>query len=412
MTRLPTPVTPARRALVTTGHLVAGVPWGVLWTIVVGGGLLAGIVAFPLGLPVAAATLLLVPLGAELERDRAARLLGRRPRRPEPVPGGRLDRRIRAHLRSRTTWREAAYLITFGPLALLAVVAVAIWTVATVAALTSGWWLPEGSTTIGPVAVARPLLVTLLALNGAAALLAGPALARRMGGIHRHAVATLLGSGDQGWRARAARAEQRQALLERAARTERERIERDLHDGLQPVLVSTAVTIAGARRVLDADPERARRDLEEAQASLRTAMDDVRALVQGLAPRSLRESGLDTALGELAAGTPLATGLDVSLVEPVDQDVAAAAYFVASEAVTNAVRHGDAAQVTIRVASADGQLEVAVLDDGIGGAAPRAGRGLDGLDARVRALGGTLHVESPPGAGTAIRASLPIGGAR
>jgi signal transduction histidine kinase len=141
-------------------------------------------------------------------------------------------------------------------------------------------------------------------------------------------------------------------------------------------------------------------------------MDDVRSLVQGLAPRSLRESGLDAALGELAAGPPVPTELYVDLAGAVDTETAAAAYFVASEAVTNSVRHGSAERITIRIATADGRLDVVVLDDGVGGAVPTPGRGLEGLDARVRASGGELRVVSPRGAGTTVRASLPIGDGR
>lgn len=411
MTARPAPGTPARRALATTGHVLVGVPWGAAWLVVVGGGFL-GVVAVPVGVLVAAATVLLVPLGAELERDRAVALLGERPHRPEPLPTGSPLARVVALLRSRATWLEALHLVTFGPLAVISVVTLGAWAAATLGALTSGWWLPDGPIEVGALTVARPLAVSLLAVNGAAALLAGPALARGLGAIHRHHARRLLGTDEPGWRARAEEADRRRELVVQAAQAERERIERDLHDGLQPVLVSTAVTIAGARRLLRDDPDRATRDLEEAQSLIRTAMDDVRALVQGLAPRSLRESGLDAALGELAAGAPLTTTLDVDVREPVDDELAATAYFVASEAVTNAVRHASARQLAIRVAASDGRLDVVVVDDGVGGAATRAGRGLEGLDARVRAVGGQLRVDSPSGHGTVVRATVPTGGGR
>ncbi len=405
------PYDPApRRALAR--HVLVGVPWGACWTTVVAGGLAAGIALFPLGLPVAGATLLLVPLGAEIERDRAGRLLGRRPTRAEPYPDGtRLDR-LRAHLQSKTTWREVAHLVTFGPIAAAELVVVAAWALATVAAVSGGWWLPDGSISIGPVPLARPLVVSLLAVNGAAALLAGPALGRALAGAHRRCVGRLLGAPDADLRTRVEEAERRQRLLQQAAQGERERIERDLHDGLQPVLVSAAVTIAGARKRLDADPARAAHDLDEAQTMLQTAMDDVRALVQGLAPRSLRESGLDAALGELAGSAPVPVELAVDLLRPVDDEPASAAYFVASEAVTNAVRHSGAQRITICVIGRDDRLDVVVTDDGIGGARPRAGRGLDGLDARLRAIGGELHLHSPTGTGTIVSAAVPIGATR
>jgi signal transduction histidine kinase len=404
MTQSSDPGTPTWRTL--AGHILVGVPWGVAWTVVVGGGLAAA-AAFPIGLPVAAATLLLVPLGAELERDRAVSLLGHRPDRPEPRPLGTPLARVLHHARSHTTWREAFHLATFGPLAILELMVLMSWAMATTAALTAGWWLPAGPFAVGPLTVSRALLSTLLACNGAAGLLAGPAVTRAVGALHRGHLQRLLGGTERDWQARATEAERRRELLAQAASAERERIERDLHDGLQPLLVTAAVTIAGARRSLPSDPEQAQQELEDAQALLRVAMGDVRALVQGLAPRSLRESGLDAALGELAAGTQVPTELEVELREPVDDEAATTAYFVTSEAVANAVRHSGATTITIRVTAEHGHIAVLVSDDGIGGAAPRPGRGLGGLDARTRAVGGELRVLSPPGAGTVVRAHLP-----
>ena len=388
------------------GHVVAGLPLGLAWTVTLGAALLLGLVAFPLGLVVAGLALLLAQLGAEIERDRARPVLGERPGRGEVASTiGPLHRRVVAAARSTTTWREFAYLLTFGPLIVAVAALAATIAVAALAAATSGWWLPNEPTELLGVELSRPVLAILLAATGVAVLVASAPIARSIGWIYR-AHLGLLGPTPAALRRRADDADRRRDLLERTAAAERERIERDLHDGLQPLLVASAVAISSARRLLDDDTDVDER-LGEIQELLRQAMHDVRAIVQGLAPRSLHEVGLDAALDELVASSPIRCELRTALGE-LPSHVASTAYFVVSETVTNTVRHAAATRIHIRVEQHGDELRVTVDDDGLGGAAVRPGGGLAGLLARVEAVSGRLDLTSPAGSGTTVAVRMPV----
>jgi signal transduction histidine kinase len=121
----------------------------------------------------------------------------------------------------------------------------------------------------------------------------------------------------------------------------------------------------------------------------------------------LIEHGLGPALKTLAARAPLPVEIERVPGERLPAPVEAAAYFVVSEALVNAAKHSHASAVSVSVACEKGSLAVEVEDDGVGGAAPRAGSGLAGLTDRVQALDGRLTVESEPGGGTRLRANLP-----
>ena len=195
-----------------------------------------------------------------------------------------------------------------------------------------------------------------------------------------------------------------------AGYAERRRLERDLHDGAQQRLVSLGMALRLAQRHLhnnggvdlgvDMDAV-----LDRAVAELGTAVAELRRLAHGLRPDSLN-NGLRPALDLLARGIPVPVTLDVR-VGDVPDDVATTVYYVASEAVANAVKHADAAAIDIRVEQVDGRLLVRVSDDGSGGARLRAGAGLAGLADRVAAAGGGLQVASPQGRGTVVEAVLP-----
>ena len=123
----------------------------------------------------------------------------------------------------------------------------------------------------------------------------------------------------------------------------------------------------------------------------------------------LTERGLAAALEELADRAALPAYVEVSINERPCPAVEAAAYYVVSEAVTNAAKHSHAREVRISVSRRRGVLIIDVADNGIGGAALQRGSGIRGLMDRVEALGGTLVVSSPPGRGTSLRAELPCG---
>lgn len=197
------------------------------------------------------------------------------------------------------------------------------------------------------------------------------------------------------------------ARIVAAQDAERRRVERDIHDGAQQRLVALALTLQVARRRhengdgLDVGPL-----LERTSAELGAAVEDLRELARGVYPAVLREDGLAEALRALARRTPLAVTVNADLPR-LPAGVEAAAYFLASEAVTNAVRYAAANELTITAEHDGCRLRVGVVDDGVGGADPSLGTGLAGLADRVAALGGSLRVESSRASGTGVIGELP-----
>ncbi|MFB7939490.1 sensor histidine kinase [Streptomyces sp. NPDC056049] len=197
------------------------------------------------------------------------------------------------------------------------------------------------------------------------------------------------------------------AAVVRAVDVERRRIERDLHDGVQQRLVALAMLIGRARRGGARDPERAAGLLEQAHREAREVLAELREVAWRVYPSALDSLGLEEALGGVAQRCALPLRIAYEVTGPLPRPVETAAYFVVSEAVTNAAKHSAASAVSVRVAGAPGApLTVRVEDDGRGGADP-AGSGLTGLRGRVAALDGVLRVDSPLGGPTTIVAELP-----
>ncbi|PJK19355.1 sensor histidine kinase [Mycobacterium goodii] len=200
-----------------------------------------------------------------------------------------------------------------------------------------------------------------------------------------------------------------------SAQTERHRIERDLHDSVQPRLVSLAMTIGLAQTKLDSDPSAARELIAEAHDEAKNALVELRNVVRGIAPTILADRGLDAALSSVAqraqnSGVP--TTLDVYLPRRLPDEVESVAYFVVAEALTNVIRHAEANQavVTVRLDEPGETLHVSVFDDGRGGARIETdanATGLRGLAERVRAAGGSFDVSSPATGPTIVTAVLP-----
>ncbi|WP_019607206.1 sensor histidine kinase [Nocardiopsis sp. CNS-639] len=191
----------------------------------------------------------------------------------------------------------------------------------------------------------------------------------------------------------------------RAVDEERRRIERDLHDGVQQRVVALAMLLGRAQR--GHDPERAARLVRQAHTETRVLLDELREVAWRVYPTALDTLGLEAALTEVAERSPLPVRVRARLSAPPPRELATAVYFVAREAITNAVKHAGAEVVIVHLDDADGVLDLRVLDDGRGGADP-AGGGLTGLARRVRALDGTLAVHSPRGGPTTVRAALPL----
>jgi signal transduction histidine kinase len=253
-------------------------------------------------------------------------------------------------------------------------------------------------------AVAAPIVAggrTWGLLLVASTLALGPDAEQRLAGF-----AELVALALEGAQARAELNASRVRILE-AGLAERRRLERNLHDGAQQRLVSLALRLRMLEQRLS-QPDTATTLLRAAGEELDLALGELRELARGLHPAVLAERGLGPALETLAARAPLpmtVTGVpEQRLPDPLE----AAVYFVVAETLTNAVKHAEAGELSVRMAERDGELHVAIADDGRGGADPSAGTGLRGLADRVEALGGRLGVESPPGAGTTIIAVLPI----
>ena len=198
-----------------------------------------------------------------------------------------------------------------------------------------------------------------------------------------------------------------------SAESERRRIERDLHDGLQPRLVSLALELGIARSRFERDPDYARSLLEQAHEEAKIAIQDLRGLVRGIHPSVLDERGLDAALSALVASCAVPVRVDVRLTQRPDRPREAVAYFVVAEAITNVTKHSRASMAWVTISDEDvgsgRRLRVLVEDDGEGGAVIEPGGGLAGLAARVAAIDGTLTLTSPPGGPTRVAAELPCG---
>jgi signal transduction histidine kinase len=184
------------------------------------------------------------------------------------------------------------------------------------------------------------------------------------------------------------------------------RIERDLHDGAQARLVALGMNIGLAEQQLGKDPDRAAEHLADARQAASEALKELRDLARGIHPPILADRGLGPAIDALALHAAIPVSVDVELEQRPPAAVETAAYFVAAEALANALKHSEAARVDIDVHRRDESLVVRVLDDGHGGASEENG-GLHGLRQRVEALDGSLRIASPDGGPTVIEAVLP-----
>ncbi len=195
-----------------------------------------------------------------------------------------------------------------------------------------------------------------------------------------------------------------------AADEARRRLERDLHDGAQQRFVAAAIGLRVLRAQIDREAPSAVPLLDEVLEELQGALGDLRELAQGLHPSVLTELGLGEALKAAAMRSPIPAQVLAAPDERLPPLLESTAYFVACEALANAAKHSGASRITVRAACEGAVLVVEVADDGAGGATSTGGSGLRGLEDRAGALDGRVTVVSPPGAGTLVRAELPLDG--
>ena len=207
---------------------------------------------------------------------------------------------------------------------------------------------------------------------------------------------------------------QSRAVLVEAFEAERRRIERDLHDGVQQELVTLAARLGIVSLELDdlaaqgTDTGHARDALDAAQGQAEHAMATLRNTVRGIHPAVLTDHGLRAALNELADRTPVPISIDVAEFGRLPVAVETAAYYLVTEAITNAAKHTAATRLSVRAGIDVDALAVAVTDNGHGGADENAGTGLRGLRERAETLGGKFTILSPDGGPTTLHMALPI----
>jgi len=218
----------------------------------------------------------------------------------------------------------------------------------------------------------------------------------------------LLGTAIANTQSRAELAASRARIVAAADETRR-RLERDLHDGIQSRLVSLGLKARTIETMTPRPADDIQRELSLLADGLGTSLDELREISRGIHPAILSEAGLGPALKALARRSAVPVKLDLNLGARPGEHLEVAAYYVASEALTNAAKHAQASVVDVRADGHDGALTLWIHDDGIGGADPRRGSGIIGLKDRVEALGGTISLLSPRGRGTTLHVQLPAG---
>jgi signal transduction histidine kinase len=191
-----------------------------------------------------------------------------------------------------------------------------------------------------------------------------------------------------------------------AGQKERQRLERNLHDGAQQRLIALSLELGLLEERFAGDPE-ARARLNQLRREVALSLEELRDVARGIHPAVVSGHGLAVALESLAAQAPLPVRLAVAPEGRLPDQVEVAAYYVVSEGLANIAKHAQATSASVAVARANARLVVEIVDDGVGGADPERGSGLRGLADRVEALGGGLRVWTPPGEGTRVRAEIP-----
>jgi signal transduction histidine kinase len=196
------------------------------------------------------------------------------------------------------------------------------------------------------------------------------------------------------------------ARIVEAGQEERQRLERNLHDGAQQRLVALSLELGLLEEELNNHPEASER-LDRARREIATSLEELRAVARGLHPAVVSAHGLEVALEQLAARGPVPVRLNVEVETRLPERLEVAAFYLVSESLANIGKHASATFATVEVSRTDGRMVIEIVDDGIGGADTELGSGLRGLADRVEALGGRLRIWSPKGGGTRLRAEIP-----
>jgi signal transduction histidine kinase len=271
------------------------------------------------------------------------------------------------------------------------------------------YWAIDGGVEFGIFDVDQLWEALALAPLGILILLLGIPALSALGRLYVGYAEVLLGSNaDPAVTAQMTDLRDARSRIIEAADAERRRIERDLHDGAQQRLVALALTLRMAEKRAETGDAEAAELVRQAGDEATLALKDLRDLARGIHPAILTNRGLPAALEDLAGRASVPVDVIAVPPERLPDQVEAAAYFVVSECLANIDKHAQATSATVSVTPEDGHLLVVVTDDGVGGAGLDGGSGLQGLEDRVGALDGTIAVDSPPGHGTRVRATIPL----
>jgi len=400
-----------RRIWQPTRYLVGGLrtalPALVCWP------LIPLVLLVSLGLPILPSAVAGLRVLSDVERNRAAAVLGAPIRSPYSPARTDLFRHTVDLLRARRTWREIGWLVVHGFLGLILPLLAVMFCLEAVVALTAPlwWWIPPRGTvgiivqlTNWPEAIAMSMLASV----GSVALLYGLALPTAR--FQAWYAKVLLGPAQTDLAARVEELTETRAAALEAHGAELRRIERDLHDGTQAQLVAVALRLGLAARRFDTDPGGARDLCLQARDGVEEALADLRTVIRGIYPPILSDRGLVGAIRSLAASRPVPVAVDIADEgRRCPAAVEAAAYFVVAEALTNVAKHSGASSARVWLRHQGPYLKIVVTDDGRGGANPAGGSGLAGVRRRVAALDGVTRVVSPVGAGTSLEVDLPCG---
>ena len=398
-------------------YLISTIPAGIFavfcWT-------MAGPLATPLaltliGIPVVALLFFVFRWFARFERRRV-RILGEEPIEAEyaELTGNPIEKAI-GFLSDVQTWKDMGWMVVLSLFATpLAVLALSSWLVAVswIVFPLWGWWVPSDFSPIGWVPLLgdiKPLVVLGTVLVGVAMLVVAAWICAGVTYALVSISRLLLGpGGDEALRGRVSELERTREQTVSQQSTEMNRIERDLHDGAQARLVALAMDLGMAESKIEDDPEAAKQLVAEARDEAQRTLQELRDLVRGIGPQILRDKGLKDALVPLAARSSIPVAIEIDLTERPGTPSETAAYFVASEAIANAIKHSQASKIKLNIWRHDAWLYVRVSDNGVGGASPEGSSGLQGLKARVEAVDGRFIVDSPSGGPTIIDAWLPF----
>jgi signal transduction histidine kinase len=299
------------------------------------------------------------------------------------------------------TWRDLLWTLVNVPVSVVLGLLPAFLLVAGTWRLVTDWWtLLEGTANAAPHGF-LPQVFFLSMLP--ACVIAGPWLLK----MHAAAASSLLAPTRKEMAARVGQLTESRWDAVDASAAELRRIERDLHDGAQARLVALGMNIGFAEQMVRDNPDLALTLLAEARASSGQALSELRALVRGIHPPALAERGLDGAVRALALSLPLPVDLHIELPGRLSAPVESAAYFAIAEVLANVVKHSGANRAWVQLEYDHGRLIAIVGDNGAGGAHPRAGGGLQGIERRLNAFDGTFAVTSPAGGPTQVTMELP-----